>query len=53
MNKAKLQSAISVFIRNKKENAAYFNENRTERKEREAYYNSFTKDKLLRMCENC
>ena len=51
MNTAKLQSAISSFLKNKKVNAAYFNEKQTERKEREAYYKSFTKDKLLKMSE--
>ena len=51
MNKSKLQSAITAFIRNKKENAAYFYENQTERKEREVYYRSFTRDKLLKMSE--
>ena len=34
-----------------KANAAYYDDNWTERKERKAYYQSFTKDKLLAM--NC
>ena len=52
MNKEKLQSAISSFIKNKKVNAAYYNDNWTERKERKDYYQSFTKDKLLAMTED-
>lgn len=51
MNKQKLQSAISAFVKNKKANAAYYNENWVDRKERKAYYQSFTKDKLLAMTE--
>ncbi len=51
MNRTKLESAISVFVKNKKANAAYYDDNWTERKERKAYYQSFTKDKLLAM--NC
>ena len=49
MNKTKLQSAISLFIKNQKNNAAYYDENWAERKDRKAYYQSFTKDKLLAM----
>ena len=52
MNKAKLQSAITAFIKNKKTNAAYHDDNWAERKERKAYYQSFTKDKLLAMTED-
>ncbi len=51
MNKTKLQSAIAAFVKNKKANAAYYDENWTERNERKAYYQSFTKDKLLKMTE--
>ena len=51
MNKSKLQSAVSSFIKNKKANAAYFTDNWNERKERRAYYQSFTKDKILGMTE--
>lgn len=51
MNKEKLKSAISAFIKNKKSNAAYYEENWTERNERKAFYQSFTKDKLLSMTE--
>ena len=47
MNNAKLQSAIAAFVKNKKANAAYYDDNWTERKERKAYYQSFTKGKLL------
>ena len=51
MNRTKLESAISAFVKNKKANAAYYDDNWTERKERKAYYQSFTKDKLLVMNE--
>ena len=51
MNKAKLQSAIDAFIKNKKANTAYYSGNWSERNERKAYYQSFTKDKLLAMTE--
>lgn len=36
MDKTKLQSAIVAFIKNKKANAAYYDDNWTERKERKA-----------------
>ena len=52
MNKTKLQSAIAAFIKSKKANAAYHDDNWAERKERKAYYQSFTKDKLLAMSED-
>ena len=51
MNRTKLESAISAFVKNKKANAAYYDDNWTERKERKVYYQSFTKDKLLAMTE--
>ena len=51
MNNSKLQFAIAAFMKNKKTNAAYYDENWTERNERKAYYQSFTKDKLLAMTE--
>ena len=51
MNKKKLQSAISAFVKNIKANAAYHNENLIDRRDRKAYYQSFTKDKLLAMTE--
>ena len=51
MNKSKLQSAIQAFVKNKKANAAYYDDNWTERSERKTYYQSFTKDKLLAMTE--
>ena len=37
MNNSKLQSAISAFIKNKKSNAAYYDDNWTERKELKTY----------------
>lgn len=49
MNETKLQSAISSFVKNKKNNAAYYDENWAERKERKSYYQKFTKDKLIAM----
>lgn len=51
MDAQKLNSAISEFIIKKKSNAAYYEENWDERKERKEYYQSFTKDKLLAMTE--
>lgn len=51
MNTQKLNSAISEFTKKKKSNAAYYEENWAERKERKEYYQSFTKDKLLAMTE--
>ena len=51
MNTQKLNSAITEFIKKKKTNAAYYEENWAERKERKEYYQSFTKDKLLAMTE--
>lgn len=49
MNKTKLQSAIVAFIKNKKANAAYHDDNWAERNERKVYYQSFTRDKLMAM----
>ena len=51
MNIAKLNSAISEFSSKRKSNAAYYEENWEERKNRKEYYQSFTKDKLLAMTE--
>ena len=52
MNKERLRSVIGEFIKNKKTNAAYDSDNWAERKERKAYYQSFTKAKLLAMSED-
>lgn len=52
MNTEKLNLAITEFTKKKKSNATYYKENWTERKERKEYYQSFTKDKLLKMNEN-
>lgn len=52
MNTKKLDLAISEFTKKKKSNAAYYEENWTERKERKDYYQSFTKDKLIAMTED-
>ena len=51
MNTQKLNSAIAEFTKKKKSNAAYYEENWAERKERKDYYQSFTKDKLIAMTE--
>ena len=51
MNEQKLKVAISEFVNKKKSNAAYYEENWTERKERKEYYQSFTKGRLLAMTE--
>lgn len=52
MNTLKLNSAIAEFTKKKKSNAAYYEENWAERKERKDYYQSFTKDKLIAMTED-
>lgn len=52
MNTAKLFSAISAFIKKSKGNAAYYEENWAERKERREYYQSFTREKMLAMTED-
>jgi len=51
MNDTKLKSAIQAYISKKKTNAAYYDENWAERKERKEYYQSFDKSKLLSMTE--
>ena len=51
MDQKKLKAAISAFVKNKKANAAYYDDNWTERNERKSYYQSFTKEKLLAMTE--
>ncbi len=51
MNNKKLQAAISSFEKNKRTNAAIYDENWAERKERKSYYQSFNRDKLLAMSE--
>lgn len=52
MDNNKLQLVIVDFLRKVKLNAAYFDENWTERKERKKYYQSFNKAKLLAMTED-
>lgn len=52
MNTEKLKLAINSFVKNKKNNAAYYDENWAERKERKGFYQEFTKDKLLAMTED-
>ena len=52
MNNQKLQHAIKEFMKNSKSNAAYFDDNLAERRERKNYYQAFTKDKLLAMNED-
>ena len=51
MDTQKLFMAIQAFIKKQSTNAVYYEENWNERKERKAYYQSFTKDKLLAMTE--
>ena len=51
MNTIKLQNAVSSFEMHKKSNAAYYNDNWKERMERRAFYQSFTKEKILDMTE--
>ncbi len=46
MNTQKLNSAITEFTKKKKSNAAYYEANWAERKERKDYYQSFTNGKL-------
>ena len=52
MNEQKLNSAIQSYISKKKTNAAYYDENWADRKERNVYYQSFNKAKLLAMTED-
>ena len=52
MNDVKLKSAIQAYISKKKSNAAYYEENWAERKERKEYYQSFDKARLLSMTED-
>lgn len=52
MNDTKLKSAIQAYISKKKTNAAYYDENWADRKERKEYYQSFDKSKLLSMTED-
>lgn len=49
MKKDLLQKAILEFSKKKKINSAYYEDNWNERKERKAYYQSFNKEKLLKM----
>ena len=51
MNTQKLKSAILEFVKHKKNNLAYYEENWNERKERKQYYQSFTKERILKMSE--
>ncbi|MDO5444666.1 MAG: hypothetical protein Q4F31_03480 [Eubacteriales bacterium] len=51
MNTEKLKLAIGSFVKNKKTNVAFYDENWSERKERKSYYQEFTKAKLLAMAE--
>ena len=52
MNSTKVNIAISEYVKKRHANAAYYEENWTERKERKDYYQSFTKEKLLCMTED-
>lgn len=52
MNVQKLRAVISDFAKHQNTNAAYYEDNWSERKERKEYYQSFTKDKLIAMTED-
>lgn len=52
MNEQKLKVAISEFVNKKKSNAAYYEENWAERKERKDYYQSFTNNQCISMTDN-
>ncbi len=52
MNTRKLKTAVSEFSNKQKNNSAYYEENWAERQERKKYYQSFTRDKLLKMTED-
>lgn len=52
MDKTKLQLTIKGFIKKTKSNAAYFDENWSERKERREFYQGFTRQRLLAMSED-
>ena len=52
MDNAKLRSAISAFVRHKNVNAAYYDDNWAERRERRTFYQSYTRDRLLSMTED-
>jgi len=52
MNKEKLNSSISSFLKKKITNEAYYVDSRNERDERKKYYQSFTKEKIISMSED-
>lgn len=52
MNVQKLRAEISDFSKHQNTNAAYYEDNWSERKERKEYYQSFTKNKLIAMTED-
>lgn len=52
MNIEKLDKAIKEFSRKKKENAVYYRDNWNDRKERKAYYQAFTEERILNMTED-
>ena len=52
MNTQKLNSTINEFIRKKKSNAAYYEENWAKRKERKEYYQSFTNNQCISKTDN-
>ena len=51
MNTEKLQFAIASFIRNARVNDAYYADSWADRNERKAYYQSFSREKLLAITE--
>lgn len=52
MNNEKLKVTIKSFVQKQKMNAAYYNDNWNERKERKSFYQSFNGEKLLKMTED-
>lgn len=52
MDKEKLNSAIKEFSRKRKSNAAYYEDNWGDRKERKAYYQKFTYENLMGMTQD-
>lgn len=52
MNTARLNSAISEFMKNRKTRPDYYNNNWDERKSQKEFYQAFTSEKLLDMTED-
>ena len=52
MDTHKLDLVIGAFLQKRKANISYYEENWGDRLKREAYYQSFTKEKILMMTED-